>query len=250
MNKKLISGLLVLAALLIPSLSFANSVPLAPVEIQPINSVSVPVIQPLPVDDKAPELWLTGRVSLVGGEVSSSKQQYLYAEQKKVPIITHGNFDELVGSGDLVKLGSPNIRLGSIKVKLYVLPSTRDFVHQMADDFRLAGCGELVILDALRIVGDKMPDAASSFSVHLRGMAVDIRVRDIGERCETWMNTYLTEKEAEGKVDATREYWKVDKKTGLRKPNPHFHLVVPLQPRGPSLLQDAAAASVGAPSSD
>jgi hypothetical protein len=244
MIKKLLNGLLVLTALLIPSFSFANSMSEVPGENLPISVVSIPVVQSLPVDDKTPGLWLTGRVSLIGGEVSSSKQQYLYAEQKRVPIITRNNFDELVESGDLVRLEGPNIQLGSDKVTPYVLPSSKNFVLQLAYEFGQQGCGRLVVLDALRIVGDKMPEAASFFSVHLRGMAVDIRVRDIGERCETWMNTYLLENEAAGKVDATREHWKVVR--GEKVPNPHFHLVVPLEPRGPNLLQSVAVASVGA----
>lgn len=245
MTKRLINGLLVLAALLTSTVSQANSEPIIPETVEPISTVSVPVIQPLPVDDKTPELWLTGRASLVGGEVSSSEQQFKYAEQSGVVIITSDNFDGLVRSGDLVRLEGPNIRLRSARVIPYVIPSTRDFVLQLAYDFGQQGCGELVVNDALRVAGSIMPSAASSFSVHPRGMAVDIRVNGISERCETWMNTYLMENEAEGKVDATREHWKVVR--GQRVPNPHFHLVVPLQPRGPNLLQPAAVESVGAP---
>ncbi len=254
MIKALFKVLLVfLAVLFIYSPAFANSIPAAAAP-QPTTTMSIPIIQPLPVDDKTPELWLMGRVSLVGGEVSSSKQQYLYAEQNEVPIITRDNFSGLVTGEHLVRLEGPNVRLNTVRqrsgeftLKLvpYVLPSTKDFVLQLAYEFGQQDCGELVVLDALRIVGDKMPDAASFFSVHLRGMAVDIRVRDIGERCETWMNTYLMEKEAEGKVDATREYWKMVR--GQKVPNPHFHLVVPLEPRGPNLIQIADNTSVGAP---
>ena len=239
MKKKLISGLLVLAALLIPSLSFANSVPLAPVESQPINSVSVPVIQPLPVDDKVPELWLTGRVSLVGGEVSSSKQQAVYADTNGVPRATSSNFDELVKSGQLVKLEGPNIKLKSDKVIPYVLPSTKVFVLQLAYDFGQAGCGTLGISEALRLDDRRKPKNASPDSVHTRGMAVDIRTKYIPAECADWIRSYVIQKETEGKVDGTQE-WKPER----------LHIVVPLQPRGPSLLQDAAAASVGAPSSD
>ncbi len=245
MTKRLINGLLVLAALLTSTVSQANSEPVIPETVEPISTVSVPVIQPLPVDDKTPELWLTGRASLVGGEVSSSEQQFRYAEQSGVVIIMSDNFDGLVRSGDLVRLEGPNIRLRSASVIPYVLPSTKVFVLQLAHDFGQQGCGELVVNDALRVAGNVMPSAASSYSVHPRGMAVDIRVNGISEQCETWMNTYLMEKETEGKVDATREHWKVVR--GQRVPNPHFHLVVPLQPRGPNLLQSAVAESVGAP---
>ncbi len=245
MTKRLINGLLVLAALLSPTISWANPESNIPETVAPISTVSVPVIQSLPVDDRTPELWLTGRVSLVGGEVSSSEQQYRYAEQSGAVIITSDNFDELVRSGGLVKLEGPNIRLMSTRVIQYVIPSTRDFVLQLAYEFGQQGCGELVVNDALRVAGNRMPSAASSFSVHPRGMAVDIRVNGIGERCETWMNTYLLQNEAEGKVDATREHWKVVR--GQRVPNPHFHLVVPLQPRGPALLQSAQLESAGAP---
>lgn len=237
MIKLLFNGLLVLAALLIPSLSFANSVPLAPVESQPINSVSVPVIQPLPVDDKVPELWLTGRVSLVGGEVSSSKQQYHYALELKLPFMaTESEYQAQIGSGYFIRLESPFMEVHAKRP--YALPSTVFFVTEMAREYYVFGCGLLVVKDALRLIGER-PRNGSLNSVHPAGMAVDIRTKYIPAECADWLRSYVIQKETEGKVDGTQE-WKPE----------HLHIVVPLQPRGPSLLQDAAAASVGAPSSD
>ena len=242
MFKQLLNGLCFLAALLISHSAFANSVPTTAAT-QPVTAVSIPIIQPLPVDDKTPALWLIGRVSLVGGEVSSSEQQFRYAAEKQVPFMTsEADYQMRIASGYFVRLENPFMDVQARRP--YVLPSTVAFVVELATEYYAAGCGRLVVRDALRITNEQ-PSNGSNYSVHPAGMAVDLRVRDIGEACESWMNNYLLEKEAEGRVDATREYWKMVR--GQKVPNPHFHLVVPLEPRGPNIMHIATNFSVGAP---
>jgi hypothetical protein len=224
MTKQLFNGLLVLAALLIPSLSFANSVPITPTPSQPTDTVSIPVIQPLPVDDKLPALWLTGRVSLVGGEVSSSKQQFGYAMENQLPFMTNeADYETRIASGYFVRLEGPFLEVHAKRP--YALPSTVAFATEMSVAYNTFGCGRLVIKDTLRLTTER-PKNGSPESVHPAGMALDIRTKYIPVECADWLRTYISQKEAEGKVDGTQE-WKPE----------HLHIVVPLQPRGPSLLQ-------------
>jgi hypothetical protein len=243
MIKALFKVLLVfLAALSIYFPAFANSIP-EDAATQPITVVSTPVIQPLPVDDKTPTLWLTGRVSLVGGQVSSSEQQFRYAAERQIPFMaTEAEYQSRVSTGYFVRLESPFMDVHARRP--YALASTVAFMTEMSEAYYSFGCGRLTVKDALRLSAER-PSNGSVYSVHPSGMAVDLRVRDIGEACENWMNSYLLEKEAEGRVDATREYWKMVR--GQKVPNPHFHLVVPLEPRGPNLMQIADNTSVGAP---
>ena len=243
MTKALFKVLLVfLAALSIYFPTFANSVPAAAAP-QPLAAVSIPIIQPLPVDDKTPALWLTGRASLVGGEVSSSKQQFRYAAERQVPFMTsEAEYQSRIDSGYFVRLEGPFMDVQARRP--YALPSTVTFVVELSRDYYATGCGRLVVRDALRIKTEQ-PSNGSTYSVHPAGMAVDLRVRDISEVCESWMNSYLLEKEAAGKIDATREHWKMVR--GQKVPNPHFHIVVPLEPRGPNLILIATNISVEAP---
>lgn len=230
---RLFNGLLVLAALLISHSAFANSVPTAATT-QPITAVSIPVIQPLPVDDKTPYLWLTGRVSLVGGEVSSSQQQLGYAQEQQLPFMgTEAEYQTRISSGYFVRLESPFMEVHARRP--YALPSTVVFVAELAREYYAAGCGLLVVKDALRLTSER-PSNGSLYSVHPAGMAVDIRTKYIPTECADWLRAYTSQKEAEGKVDGTQE-WKPE----------HLHVVVPIEPRGPSIQSQIITASAGAP---
>ncbi|MEN9920833.1 MAG: hypothetical protein RL538_726 [Candidatus Parcubacteria bacterium] len=233
MTKQLFNGLLVLAALLVSFPSFANSVPTVP-PAESLAVVSVPVVQPLPVDESAPEFWLTGRVSLVGGEVSSSQQQHRYALLENLPFMTsEAEYQSSIASGRLVRLEGPYLEMHARRP--YVLPSTAAFVLELSRGYFEFGCGRLVVKDAARLVSEQ-PSNGSTFSVHPAGMAVDVRTKYIRPECADWLRAYISEKEAEGKVDGTQE-WRPE----------HLHVVVPLQPRGPSRLLATTTTSVGAP---
>lgn len=221
MTKQLFTRLLVLAALFIPQLAVAQETLSSDYgETKPV--ISSPV---------APtRFWegLDGRASLQGGEITTSQGQFEYAQRVSIPVITTGNKYENIAAGRLTLLEGPNLRLKSRDVVPYVLPETRNFIVRLAFDYGLADCGELIITSALRVADAKMPSAASSFSVHPRGMAADVRVTGISERCETWLSDYLLARETEMMIDATREYWKIVR--GRKVPNPHFHIVVPTVP--------------------
>lgn len=173
--------------------------------------ISEPVVQELPPD------WighLDGRVSLVGGEITSSQMQYDWATEQGLRFVrTSAMYNEAVQTGYFVRLSHPRLRV--LARRPHVLTSTARFVYTTADAYHAAGCGRLTVTGAGRLTSER-PRNGSVHSVHPAGMAVDLRVNGIGERCEAWLTTYLTEKEAAGEIDATREY----------KP-PHFHVVVP-----------------------
>lgn len=234
MIKTLFKVLLVfLAVLFIYSPAYANSVPTAAAT-QPITAVSIPVIQPLPVDDKTPALWLIGRVSLVGGEVSSSQQQLGYAQKQQLPFMaTEAEYQTRISSGYFIRLESPFMEVHARRP--YALPSTVVFVAELAREYYDEGCGLLVVKDALRLTSER-PSNGSLYSVHPAGMAVDIRTKYIPTECADWLRTYISQKEAEGKVDGTQE-WKPE----------HLHVVVPIEARGPSLQSQTTIASTGAP---
>jgi hypothetical protein len=223
MIKKLLARLLILAALFIPQLSVAE---------ETLPSVSIEVVQQLPVLPVGPSpFWegLDGRASLVGGEITTSRGQFDYAQRMAVPVITTDNKHVNITAGQLVLLEGPNLRMKSSDVIPYVRPETKNFIVRLAFDYGQAGCGQLVITSALRVMGSKMPSAASIYSVHTRGMAADVKVNGISEHCEAWLNDYLLAREAEMVIDATREHWKMVR--GRKVPNPHFHIVaVPVPP--------------------
>jgi hypothetical protein len=232
MIKQLLTGLWIfLAALFIPSASLANDVSIP--QTVPTNTVSIPVVQPLPAVTSAVRImrnevcppvplpsdpWPAQMVSLVGGCQTTSKQQALYADIKGLPIANSRNFNQLVATGQLVKLEGSNIQMKSDKVIAYVLPSTKTVVLQLAHDFGQAGCGTLGISDALRLDDRSKPDNASPDSVHTRGMAVDVRVNGLSADCKSWLQTYLLDQETAQVVDATEEILK-----------PHMHVVVPVE---------------------
>ncbi len=185
----------------------------------PIVYESTPVIQESP-DHR--QNWLDGRVSLIGGKLTSSHRQYLYAEAHRIPVVTHRNFASLRDAGRLVPLNSPHIRFKSNRVIPFVLPKTREVVHALARAYHEAGCGRLVINDALRIGNRRALWNASRHSVHPRGMAVDVRTNIglIGARCADVIWTFAAAQEAAGIADATKET------CTKRRPCPHLHLVV------------------------
>jgi hypothetical protein len=226
------NGLLVLAALL--------TNPQPPEE--PTETVSVPIVQPPPAatpvtrlirGETCPPLptadqpWPALVASLVGGCQTTSEQQFRYAVARQVPFLnTEAEYPAHVASGRLVRLEGPFVHV--LARRPYVLPSTAAFVNELATAYHSFGCGRLIIRDAFRLTTER-PSNGSLYSVHPAGMAVDIRVNGIDEQCESWLTTYFLAKEAEGVVDATREYWKMVRRQ--RVSNPHFHIVVPPEPR-------------------
>jgi len=226
MLKQLLNWLLILAALLISYPAFADEIPQSQLS-EPM--VATPVAPP--------RFWegLDGRASLTGGEITTSRGQFEYAERMAIPVITTGNKYHYVASGRLTLLEGPNLRMKSGDVVPYVLPETKNFIVRLAFEYGQVGCGVLTITSALRVIGEKMPSAASFYSVHPRGMATDVSVSGISEHCETWLNSYLLTKETEMVIDATREHWKMVR--GQKVPNPHFHIVAVPEPPTQETIQ-------------
>ncbi len=158
-------------------------------------------------------VWLDGQVSFLGGELSSSERQLAYTKANAIPLISsNADYWELVRRGYLVSLRHPDLEVGAKRP--HVLPTTARFIYEIAEQFRTAGCGRLRINDATRLVSER-PKNGSPYSVHPAGMALDVRVINLSERCYAELNRLLHTAEAELQADVTREY----------KPE-HFHVVV------------------------
>lgn len=181
-----------------------------------ITYVQTEVIQEVP-DYSA--VWLDGRVSFVGGEITTSERQYMYAEARGIPIAQTSNYDYLRRTGQLVRLTGPHIGFTEVFTRgnseAYVLPSTLVVLRNLSEAYSSSGCGRLMVNNVLRLNDRGKPKNASPYSVHSRGMAVDLRINNLSSRCYEVLNTLLAEAEANQVVDATREH-----------SPPHFHVVV------------------------
>ena len=118
-----------------------------------VSFQSNPVVQELPDYSQS---WLDGRVSLVGGEYTTSERQYLFAEANRIPVVYAGNFTALRNNGHLVRLEGPYIKFKSARVIPYVLPELRDVTVALSEAYHQAGCGSITINSALRL-GNRRP---------------------------------------------------------------------------------------------
>lgn len=182
---------------------------------------------PLPLEMTQPPLppptLLDGRVSLVGGEVTTSQQQYEYASSHQLIYMTSDEeYQARIGSGYFELLQGPYLIV--LAKRPYVLPSTAKFVNQLAADYFVFGCGKLVVTSAGRLSTER-PSNGSIYSVHPFGLAVDLRTRFIPTECADWLRSYVSAKEASQEVDGTQEH----------HPE-HLHVVVLIQKPEPILL--------------
>lgn len=160
-----------------------------------------------------PKNWLTGEVSLKGGQLTHPIQARQYAEQLGLRFVNNeSERDELVEAGFLVPLAGAYIELAGVS-QPYVLPITLQFVTRLSQQYAAQGCGKLIITSALRLIRDQ-PVNASPNSVHPTGMAVDFRVPR-KPACNTWLRNTLLVIEADQRVDSTKEAGP-----------PHLHAVV------------------------
>ena len=245
MNKVLFVGLSVLAALFISHSAFAGDTPQAATL---PATVSFPVVQVLPYttptmrivrDEVCPpvpnatDLWPAQVVSLVGGCQTTSEQQLQYALDHQLPrMTTEAEYQSRVDSGYFVRLEGPFLDVRARRP--YALPTTVAFLIRMSQAYSAAGCGQLIIMDALRLTTER-PVNGSVYSVHPTGMAVDIRTKYIPIECADWLRAYVSQKEAAGEVDGTQE---------LRPEHLHV-VVVPLQL--PESSSPQVVVSAGAP---
>ena len=237
---RLFNGLLVLAALLISHPAFADEVPQAQMSVE---SVSIPVVQPLPAPEArvvqgvvcppkpaATDPWPTYTVSLVGGCYTTSEQQRSFALSKGLPLASNeAEYRALIANGTFVRLESgPYLQV--LAGRPYVRAETAQFVQQMAQSYSGAGCGRMIVIGAGRLTTE-IYENSSPFTVHPFGMAVDIRTNarfGISTTCADWLRAYAKEKEAELLADGTHE---LDPE--------HLHLVVvPRVNNSPVLLAE------------
>jgi nucleoid-associated protein YgaU len=85
----------------------------------------------------------------------------------------------------------------------YSRPEVALFVERLSGQYR-AACGEQLVVTSLTRPTTRQPRNASSRSVHPTGMAVDLRYSR-NRNCRVWLERVLTQLEATGVLEATRE---------------------------------------------
>ncbi len=162
----------------------------------------------------APESWLDGTVDLKGGRSTRPFAAFRYAILMGYTIPQSEEEFQDVITNDLVPLQAEGEKVPYQLHDVdhpFVLPVTRQFAINLANDYADADCGELVITGAARF--EKLRNS-SRFSVHSTGMPLDLRIPS-DPRCRAWLEGELSDLEREGLADVTRE-----------KNPPHFHVVV------------------------
>lgn len=161
---------------------------------------------------QAPVAALEVGVSLKGSRASMQRQNRIAKAEDFSFLRTGAQVTSFADAGWLVEVpGGRNYRV--LASYPFARPVVRDFVEILAGGYR-AACGERVVVTSLTRPAGRQPRNASPLSVHPAGMAVDLRVSRRGE-CVDWLEAELLAWEADGLLDATREF----------RP-PHFHVAV------------------------
>lgn len=120
---------------------------------------------------------------------------------------------KFVESGYLVRVNSNNhFELSSVSYP-YSRPAVKTFIERLGSQY-FAACGEKMTVTSLTRPIDRQPANAAQDSVHPTGMAVDLRIPQVG-KCRSWLENTLLELERTDVLDVTRE----------RNP-PHYHVAV------------------------
>ncbi|MGJ8689661.1 MAG: DUF5715 family protein [Gammaproteobacteria bacterium] len=148
------------------------------------------------------------------GSRSSMERQYQVAVQNGYGFAQTAKLvDQFVGAGDLV-LVTKNRFFDLHDVSFpYARPPVKNFIEQISAQY-FANCGEKLTVTSLTRPINKQPQNAASDSVHPTGMAVDLRIPQVG-KCRAWLERTLLSLEAADVLDVTRE----------RRP-PHYHVAV------------------------
>jgi len=151
--------------------------------------------------------------SLRGSHGSIERMYYAAVDARLDFLRTPGAVRQAAREGTLVPLGSTaSYRVYRVSTP-YVLPTTRDFVDDLAVDYRRQ-CGEPMVVTSAVRPSSRQPRNASERSVHPTGLAVDLR-RPRDGHCRSWLRGTLLSLEADGVIEATEE----------RRPA-HFHIAV------------------------
>ena len=151
--------------------------------------------------------------SLSGGRRVMQEQYAKGEEYDYTPLRDAAHVKRFVELGLLVPVpGNADYRLHEVSFP-YARPEARLLVERLARQYRNA-CGEQLVVTSLTRPLNRQPPNSSRYSVHPRGMAVDLR-RSNSRACRSWLEDVLLHLEASGTLDVTRE----------RRP-PHYHIAV------------------------
>jgi len=151
--------------------------------------------------------------SLKGSRTAMLRQNAVAQEQDYTFLRSAREVTRFVEKGYLVPVrGNGDYELAAVSFP-YARPAVKLFIERLAKQYRQA-CGEKLVVTSLTRPLSRQPSNASDLSVHPAGMAVDLRYSRNG-KCRQWLENTLTELEARGVLDATRE----------RRPV-HYHIAV------------------------
>lgn len=151
--------------------------------------------------------------SLKGSSASMQRQYQTAVDLGYSFLQTPQAVTGLVSSGYLVKV-TPTRYFDLHAVSYpYARPSVKTFINRLSSQY-YAACGEKMTVTSLTRPVDRQPANAHSESVHPTGMAVDLRIPQLG-KCRSWLENTLLSLEKADVLDVTRE----------RHP-PHYHVAV------------------------
>lgn len=155
-----------------------------------------------------------GQAQTLKGSRASMERQYQEAVNLGYTFMkTSSAVTNFVESGYLVKVNSnSHFELNSVSYP-YARPAVKTFIERLGSQY-FAACGEKMTVTSLTRPIDKQPANAAQDSVHPTGMAVDLRIPQIG-KCRSWLESTLLSLESTDILDVTRE----------RNP-PHYHVAV------------------------
>jgi hypothetical protein len=152
--------------------------------------------------------------SLRGGRSSMDRQNREAGRHAFTFLDTSGDVHRFVEEGYLVPIpGNGDYELKPGVSFPYARPEVKLFLERLGSQYR-AACGEPLVATSLTRPRSRQPRNASPRSVHPTGMAVDLRV-SWSARCRRWIEGVFLSLEAEGVLDANREYHP-----------PHYHVAL------------------------
>ena len=152
--------------------------------------------------------------SLRGSPASLDRQNQQARAHNFTYLETAADVHQFVAAGYLVPVEpNENLRVLSSVSFPYARPASRLFLERLSQQYR-AACGERLVVTSLTRPHSHQPPNASSRSVHPTGMAIDLRVSQ-NAQCRSWLESTLLSLEAQGVLEAIREYHP-----------PHYHLTV------------------------
>ncbi len=152
--------------------------------------------------------------SLSGGRRVMQEQFAKAEEYDYTPLKDAAHVYRFVELGLLVPLtGNANYAIDDEVSFPYARPQVKLFVERLSRQYRSA-CGEQLVVTSLTRPLNRQPPNSSRYSVHPRGMAIDLR-RSNSRACRGWLEDVLLHLEGSGTLDVTRE----------RRP-PHYHIAL------------------------